>query len=135
MTVAGSVDAEVDEPGVVRIRAEGGRFARDELQRYYVEPLQRTHYWHDVEFLRHWPGYVKKTQAFFGRNLDLALGSAYLWTRSDHWLLSRWNSWMRMLLRVASFKWHEGGWMRQPKRWNCQAVEQGWPRIGQEGRP
>jgi electron transfer flavoprotein-quinone oxidoreductase len=87
---------------VRRIRAEGGRFTREELQRHYLAPLQRTHYWQDVEFLRHWPGYVKKTQAFFGRDLDLALGSAYLWTRSNRWLLTRWTSWLRMVLHVAS---------------------------------
>ena len=84
-----------------RIRAAGSKFTRDNLRRHYLEPLQRTHYWQDVEFLRRWPGYVKKTQHFFGRNLDLTLGSAYLWTRSDRWLLGRWNSWLRMLLRVA----------------------------------
>jgi alkylation response protein AidB-like acyl-CoA dehydrogenase/flavin-dependent dehydrogenase/electron transfer flavoprotein alpha subunit/ferredoxin-like protein FixX len=84
-----------------RIRAEGGRFTRDNLRRFYLEPLQQTHYWHDVEFLRRWPGYVKKTRHFFGRNLDLTLGSAYLWTRSDRWFVSRWNSWLRLLLRVA----------------------------------
>ena len=64
-----------------RIRAEGGRFTRENLRRHYLEPLQRTHYWQDVEFLRRWPGYVKRTQVFFDRNLDLALGTAYVWTR------------------------------------------------------
>jgi alkylation response protein AidB-like acyl-CoA dehydrogenase/flavin-dependent dehydrogenase/electron transfer flavoprotein alpha subunit/ferredoxin-like protein FixX len=85
-----------------RIRAEGGRFTRASLQRHYLEPLQRTHYWQDVEFLRNWPGYVKKTQAFFDHNLDLALGSAYVWTRSNRWLLTRWTSWLRLVLEVAS---------------------------------
>src|SRR5207244_2793476 len=46
---------------VRRIRGQGGRFTRDNLRRHYLEPLQRTHYWKDVEFLRHWPGYVKRT--------------------------------------------------------------------------
>jgi electron transfer flavoprotein-quinone oxidoreductase len=85
----------------VRIRAEGGSFTRDNLRRYYLEPLQQTHYWQDVEFLRRWPGYVKKTQAFFGRDLDLALGSAYLWTRPKRWFLTKWNNWLRMVLQVA----------------------------------
>ena len=55
-----------------RIRAEGGRFTRDNLQRHYLAPLQRTQYWQDVAFLRRWPGYVKRTQVFFDQNLDLA---------------------------------------------------------------
>jgi electron transfer flavoprotein-quinone oxidoreductase len=83
------------------IRAAGGEYTRDNLRRYYLEPLQRTHYWKDVEFLRRWPGYVKRTRHFFGRNLDAVLGSAYVWTRSDRWTPSRWTSWLRMLLRVV----------------------------------
>src|SRR5213079_1604166 len=59
---------------VRKIRDEGGRFSREELRRHYLGPMQRTHYWRDVEFLRHWPGYVKQTRVFFGRNIDLALG-------------------------------------------------------------
>ncbi|MBV9124874.1 MAG: FAD-binding protein, partial [Planctomycetes bacterium] len=90
---------------VRRIRAEtGGRpggFTRERLQRHYLEPLQRSHYWQDVEFLRRWPGYVKRTRNFFGRNLDLALGSAYVWTRPDRWLVTRWTNWLRLVLDVA----------------------------------
>src|SRR5262249_48181298 len=37
-----------------RIRAEGSRFTHDNLRRHYLEPLQQTHYWQDVEFLRRW---------------------------------------------------------------------------------
>ncbi len=85
----------------VRIRAEGGGFTRAALQRHYLEPLQQTHYWRDVDFLRRWPGYVKKTHVFFGRNLDLALGSAYLWTRSDRWLPARWGAWLRLVRGLA----------------------------------
>jgi alkylation response protein AidB-like acyl-CoA dehydrogenase/flavin-dependent dehydrogenase/electron transfer flavoprotein alpha subunit/ferredoxin-like protein FixX len=84
-----------------RIRDEGGRFSRDDLLRHYLLPLQQTHYWQDVEFLRRWPGYVKRTQVFFGRNLDLALGSAYIWTRPDRWLPAKWVNWVRLLLHVA----------------------------------
>jgi electron transfer flavoprotein-quinone oxidoreductase len=81
----------------VAIRAGGGRFTRDLLRRHYLEPLQQTHYWQDVEFLRRWPGYVKKTHAFFGRHLDLALGTAYVWTRPKRWVFTRWTSWLRMI--------------------------------------
>lgn len=85
-----------------RIRAAHGTFSRQELQQHYLEPLQKTHYWQDVEFLRRWPGYVKKTTVFFGRNLDLALGSAYVWTRPDAWISTKWTNWMRLVRQVAS---------------------------------
>jgi electron transfer flavoprotein-quinone oxidoreductase len=85
----------------VHIRAAGGRFSRDELRAHYLHPLQRTHYWQDVEFLRRWPGYVKKTRYFFGRHLDLVLGSAYVWTRPRRWPLTKWTHWLRMVRYVA----------------------------------
>ena len=91
---------------MVRIRAAGGRCTREELRQHYLEPLQRTHYWKDVEFLRHWPGYVKKTQVFFDRNIDLALGTAYVWSRPESWLLTRWSHWLRLVLHLV----HRGDW-------------------------
>src|SRR6266404_4622393 len=84
-----------------RIRDEKTGFTTDALRRHYLEPLQRTHYWQDVEFLRRWPGYVKRTQVFFDRNLDLALGTAYIWSRPRRWLFTKWTNWMRLLLSVA----------------------------------
>jgi alkylation response protein AidB-like acyl-CoA dehydrogenase/electron transfer flavoprotein alpha/beta subunit/ferredoxin-like protein FixX len=84
-----------------RIRAEGGGFTRANLQRYYLEPLRQTHYWQDVEFLRRWPGYVKRTHVFFDRHIDLALGTAYVWTRSDRWFPTKWANWLRLVLHVA----------------------------------
>jgi electron transfer flavoprotein-quinone oxidoreductase len=84
-----------------RIRDEGGDFSRAALERHYLTPLRQTHYWRDVEFLRNWPGYVKKTRTFFDHNLDLALGSAYVWTRSNRWLLKRWASWLRLVTQIA----------------------------------
>jgi electron transfer flavoprotein-quinone oxidoreductase len=91
-----------------RIRDEGGDFSRENLRRHYLEPLQQTHYWDDVEFLRRWPGYVKRTQAFFDRNLDLALGTAYVWTRPNRWFLTKWVNWIRLLLQVSGpSQWRE----------------------------
>jgi electron transfer flavoprotein-quinone oxidoreductase len=84
-----------------KIRDQGGDYSRRELQRHYLQPLQKTHYWQDVEFLRHWPGYVKKTSVFFGKNLDIALGSAYLWTRPGRGLGGRWHSWLRMIKKLT----------------------------------
>jgi alkylation response protein AidB-like acyl-CoA dehydrogenase/flavin-dependent dehydrogenase/electron transfer flavoprotein alpha subunit/ferredoxin-like protein FixX len=93
---------------VARIRAEGGSFTRDELRRHYLEPLQQTHYWQDVEFLRRWPGYVKKSSVFFGPNLDLALGTAYIWTRPGRSPVTKWFNWLRLVLDVAGpGRWRE----------------------------
>jgi electron transfer flavoprotein-quinone oxidoreductase len=86
---------------VAAIRREGGGFTKDALRRHYLEPLQQTHYWKDVEFLRNWPGYVKKTRIFFGRNIDLTLGTAYVWTRPRRWFVTKWLNWLRLMLQVA----------------------------------
>ncbi len=86
----------------VAIRARGGRYSRDDLERHYLQPLQTTHYWQDVEFLRRWPGYVKKTTFFFDRNLDLALGSVHIWTRPHESFLRKWVQWLRMLRQVIN---------------------------------
>src|SRR5262249_17997754 len=92
----------------VQIRAAGGRFTRESLRRHYLEPLQRTHYWQDVDFLRRWPGYVKKTRVFFSQNIDLALGSAYIWSRPRKWSVTKWTQWLRMIMSVANPKqWPE----------------------------
>src|SRR5262249_52068301 len=84
-----------------KIREQGGTFSRDELRTHYLEPLQKTHYWRDVEFLRDWPGYVKKTTVFFGRNIDAALGSAYLWTRPGKRLGEKWKGWLRLVRELT----------------------------------
>jgi electron transfer flavoprotein-quinone oxidoreductase len=84
-----------------RIRDQSGDFSQENLAEHYLKPLQQTHYWQDVEFLRRWPGYVKRTEAFFGLNLDLALGTAYVWTRPRRWLPAKWINWLRLLLNVA----------------------------------
>src|SRR5262249_51306628 len=84
-----------------RIRAEGTGFTHEALRRHYLEPLQQTHYWQDVEFLRRWPGYVKRTRVFFDMQIDLALRTAYVWTRPDRWFVSKWMNWLRMVGHVA----------------------------------
>jgi len=93
---------------VRRICAEKTGFTKEALQRHYLEPLQKTHYWEDVEFLRRWPAYVKKTQVFFDRNLDLALGSAYVWSRPNRWFLGKWINWLRLAGHVLPpIEWTE----------------------------
>jgi electron transfer flavoprotein-quinone oxidoreductase len=86
-----------------RIRADGGAFSREALARHYLEPLMRTHYWEDLEYLRRWPGYVRKSRTLFGRDLDLLLGTAHVWTRPRRWLPGKVLRWLRLVVRA-------GGW-------------------------
>lgn len=92
-----------------QIRAAGATFTKENLERHYLRPLQQHHYWQDVEFLRSWPGYVKKTQVFFGRQIDFTLQSAYTWTRSNQSVLRRWHNWLHVLLHYAGPR-HWGQW-------------------------
>ncbi len=113
-----------------QLRNEGLPFTKDNLSRCYVEPLKHNHYWQDVEFLSRWPGYVKKTKAFFGKNVDLALQTSYLWTRSNQWVLKRWSNWLRLMLRIAGpSKWNE---LRDDATELNQAlrVKEVFPRLG-----
>ncbi|MBL8797609.1 MAG: acyl-CoA dehydrogenase family protein [Planctomycetia bacterium] len=80
-----------------RIRAEKARFSLEKLQQHYLAPLERSHYYRDVEFLRRWPSYVERTTVFFDRNIDLALGSAYIWTRPERWLPGKFLGWVQLL--------------------------------------
>ncbi|GIW79425.1 MAG: hypothetical protein KatS3mg105_1232 [Gemmatales bacterium] len=84
------------------IRGRNGRYSKEELQEHYLRPLQKSHYWQDVDFLRSWPNYVKRTSFFFGKNLDLVLGSAYVWTSPNRWLTTKWINWLRLILDAAS---------------------------------
>jgi electron transfer flavoprotein-quinone oxidoreductase len=100
-----------------QIRTDGKEFTKENLQQYYLQPLRRTHYFQDVEFLRAWPGYVKRTQFFFDRNLDLALGSAYVWTRPKRWFATKWLNWLRLIGQVAG----PGQWREMRADWKALA--------------
>src|SRR5262245_61531653 len=86
---------------VKAIRTARAGFTRANLERHYLEPLRRSHYWQDVEFLRHWPAYVKSTPHFFGRGLDIALRSAVAWTRPGRSLAEGWAHWTGLVRRLA----------------------------------
>ncbi|HEY7152930.1 MAG TPA: FAD-dependent oxidoreductase, partial [Gemmataceae bacterium] len=92
-----------------RIRADGGDFNREQLSRHYVESLRQTRYWHDMEFLQRWPGYVKRTRVLFDGELDLLLDSAAVWVRPRRWLPRKLLDWFRLLGRV---RWAQWGAMR-----------------------
>jgi alkylation response protein AidB-like acyl-CoA dehydrogenase/flavin-dependent dehydrogenase/electron transfer flavoprotein alpha subunit/ferredoxin-like protein FixX len=79
------------------IRAAGGDYTRAALERHYLGPLRLTHYWKDLEFLRRWPEYIERTHVLFGRQLDLVLCSAYVWTRPRRWFLGKMRQWLRYL--------------------------------------
>ena len=90
-----------------RIRAEGGDFSRAQLQRHYLEPLQQTRYWQDMEFLQRWPSYVKKTHVLFDRELDLLLDSSAVWSSPRGWLPRKLLGWFLVLARVPWSQWGE----------------------------
>lgn len=90
---------------VKAIRQEKGDFTSEALERHYLAPLRQTRYWRDVEFLRDWPGYVEKTQVFFDRQVDLILGSAFLWTQDTKQQAERWDEWFQFLMTQVGPDW------------------------------
>jgi len=81
----------------VAIRREGGSFSLEELQRHYLDPLRRTHWYDDASHLHRWPEYVDKTRYFFGRNIDALQGSLYTWTRPNTGFVTKWSQWVRVI--------------------------------------
>ena len=47
-------------------------FSQQALTERYLNVVQSSVYWKDVEHLKHWPHYVSKTRHFFGRQVDVA---------------------------------------------------------------
>ncbi len=90
-----------------RIRAEGRDFDRDSLARHYLEPLQQTRYWRDMEYVQRWPGYLERTHVLFGHGLDLLLDSASVWARPRRWLPGKFFTWLLVLARVSWGRWNE----------------------------
>ena len=68
---------------VKEICASDRNFARERLEQLYEQPLRRTHYFKNVEFLEKWPHYIEHTRVFFGRAADLATGSLYIASNSS----------------------------------------------------
>jgi flavin-dependent dehydrogenase len=93
--------------GAAAIRAEGGGFRSEELVRHYLQPLQQTRYWRDMEFLQRWPGYVRRTCVLFDQELDLLLDSSAVWARPRRWLPRKLLGWFRVLGRVRWTQWAE----------------------------
>ena len=68
---------------IKEICASDRDFSRVRLEQVYEQPLRRTHYFKNVEFLEKWPHYVEHTRVFFGRAADLATGSLYIASNSS----------------------------------------------------
>jgi alkylation response protein AidB-like acyl-CoA dehydrogenase/ferredoxin-like protein FixX len=67
-----------------RITAEsGGDFTRENLEKHYGDPVRRTRYYRDSEFLRDWPDYVENTKTFFDNQVDFGMATARAWMRPD----------------------------------------------------
>src|SRR5262249_44043480 len=80
----------------------------DQLTRHYLQPLQQTRYWKDVEFLSRWPTYATKTSVLFDRGLDLLLESAHVWTRPGRWFPAKCVQWLQRVRRLAGpTQWRE----------------------------
>ncbi|HZV06993.1 MAG TPA: FAD-binding protein, partial [Gemmataceae bacterium] len=90
-----------------RIRAEERGFDRDTLVHHYLEPLQQTRYWRDVEFIQRWPGYLARAHLVFEFGLDLLLDSASVWARARRWLPWKILAWLRVLSRVSWRQWSD----------------------------
>lgn len=71
---------------------------REHLAERYLQALQQTKYWQDVEFLTDWPEYVARTQFFFDRQVDLALESARILTQPTVPEAARLDAWIDLVL-------------------------------------
>ena len=79
-------------------------FTSAALQRAYVEPVKRTHYYRNVERLADWPSYIERTQFFFERELDVVNGAFYLLSRPEMSAPRRWWEVIRLKRRVIGMK-------------------------------
>jgi electron transfer flavoprotein-quinone oxidoreductase len=73
-----------------KLRADGQPATKANLERYYEQPLRKTHYFKNVAFLRNWPGYVEHTSFFFGRQVDLICGALYTLSSPELHGFARW---------------------------------------------
>jgi flavin-dependent dehydrogenase len=87
------------------IRAEGREFDRESLLRHYLEPLQQTRYWRNVDFFHRWPSYLRRTRVLCDSGLDLLLDSSAIWSRTNQWLPGKLFSWLDVLARVSWGRW------------------------------
>ncbi|MCX7825432.1 MAG: acyl-CoA dehydrogenase family protein, partial [Verrucomicrobiae bacterium] len=71
------------------VRRSGSEFTAEALETHYVAPLRRSHYFHDAEYLRRWPAYLRRTQLIFGPRVDVGLGALFIRTSPQLGALSR----------------------------------------------
>ncbi len=79
-------------------------FSAAALEQTYVKPLQRTHYYRNVERLADWPGYIERTRFFFDQQVDLANSVAFIVSRPGISAPRRWWEAVRIKRRLVLTK-------------------------------
>jgi len=78
-----------------RIRTDGNEPGKLVLEDEYLQPLQETHYYQNVQYLQGFPSYVEKTKVFFENQIDLVAGTARIATSSDTSSFEKLRIWVR----------------------------------------
>lgn len=110
---------------VSRIRSRRESFSRQALEQHYVEALQQTSLWQDLELLRRWPGHLRRAHGGPGEGIDLVLGTAHVLSRPHRWAPGKASAWLRLLARAGGWralvrlreKLFVLGWALQARRW------------------
>ena len=90
---------------VISLRESGEEPTAAKLEELYVGPLEATHYYRDVEHLRDWPAFIERSEALFGRQIDLLNGSLYVMTRPDLGSARKWWETVRLVAETLKAKW------------------------------
>ncbi len=86
--------------GAAKGKIGAGPFTGAALEASYLKQVKETHYYRNVERLADWPEYIERTRFFFGRQLDLINGAAYLLSRPDVSAPRRWWDALRLRRQV-----------------------------------
>jgi electron transfer flavoprotein-quinone oxidoreductase len=89
----------------LRLLGNGEQPTRERLEELYVEPLEATSYYKDVEHLRHWPAFIEQSEALMGRQIDLLNGSLYVMTRPDLGFARKWWETVRLVSETLKGRW------------------------------
>ena len=62
---------------VKSIKAEGGEFSKDNLQKHYESAIKNSHYFKDMQTTRNWAEYIGSTKSFFSLFCDIKLDCSH----------------------------------------------------------
>ena len=62
---------------VKAIKAEGGEFSKDNLQKHYESAIKNSHYFKDMQTTRNWAEYIGSTKSFFSLFCDIKLDCSH----------------------------------------------------------